>query len=114
MRDRLVAAAVLALAATTALATPPLQKKAADLGFPAKGCAYCHSFDTDHMQERARKMGINPGNCHACHAAKLPKTGDALFNERGKWLRAEKAKRKAEAVDPAWLKSYPEPAEKKK
>jgi hypothetical protein len=28
-------------------------------------------------------------------------------NERGKWLVAEKAKRGAKEVDPAWLKDYP-------
>ena len=28
-------------------------------------------------------------------------------NDRGKWLVAEKAKRNAKEVDPAWLKEYP-------
>jgi hypothetical protein len=28
-------------------------------------------------------------------------------NERGQWLIAEKAKRKAAEVDAAWLKDYP-------
>ena len=63
-------------------ATLPIQKKARDLGFPAENCLYCHN-------------------------EKLPKKGAATHNDRGKWLIAEKAKRQAKEVDPAWLKDYP-------
>lgn len=104
------AAAALSLAATFAAATPPLQRKAKELGFPATSCAYCHSFDTNHMVEKAQKLRINPMDCRACHGTRLPKTGQALFNDRGKWLVSEKDKRKAEAVNPRWLKDYEDKA----
>lgn len=67
-----------------ATATMPLQKKAKDAGFPAQNCQYCHG-------------------------EKLPKKGAVTHNDRGKWLLAEKDKRKAKEVDPAWLKDYVEP-----
>ncbi|HEU5248920.1 MAG TPA: hypothetical protein VFW15_02945 [Thermoanaerobaculia bacterium] len=60
----------------------PIQKKAKELGFPATNCQYCHN-------------------------EKLPKKGAMSHNERGKWLFAEKTKRGAKEVDPAWLKEYP-------
>jgi hypothetical protein len=60
----------------------PIQKKAKELGFPATNCQYCHN-------------------------EKLPKKGAMSHNERGKWLLAEKTKRSAKEVDPAWLKEYP-------
>lgn len=66
----------------TSSATLPIQKKAKDLGYVATSCQYCHN-------------------------EKLPKKGSATHNERGKWLLAEKAKRGAKEVDPAWLKDYP-------
>ncbi len=66
-----------------ALASIQLQKKARDAGYPATNCMYCHN-------------------------EKLPKKGAATFNDRGSWLRAEKDKRKAKEVDPAWLKDYVE------
>jgi hypothetical protein len=63
-------------------ATLPIQKKAKELGYPATNCQYCH-------------------------VEKLPKKGAVSHNERGQWLIAEKAKRGAKEVDPAWLKDYP-------
>jgi hypothetical protein len=63
-------------------ATLPIQKKAKELGFAAENCLYCHN-------------------------EKLPKKGAATHNARGEWLKAEKAKRGAKEVDPAWLKEYP-------
>jgi hypothetical protein len=104
----LVALAGLAWAAT-AFATPPLQRKAKELGYPADDCAYCHSFTMEHMQKRAREMGLHTMNCMTCHGDRLPKTGTALYSERGKWLLAEKQNRKAPLVDVAWLKDYVEP-----
>jgi hypothetical protein len=66
----------------TSSATLPIQKKAKELGYPATNCQYCH-------------------------VEKLPKKGAVSHNERGQWLLAEKAKRGAKEVDPAWLKDYP-------
>ena len=65
-------------------ATMPIQKKAKELGYPAQSCLYCHG-------------------------EKLPKKGAMTHNDRGKWLIAEKEKRNAKEVDPAWLKDYTEP-----
>ncbi|MEO8347565.1 MAG: hypothetical protein ABI610_01535 [Acidobacteriota bacterium] len=70
------------LVTSTSTATLPLQKKAKELGFAATNCQYCH-------------------------VEKLPKKGAVSHNDRGKWLIAEKGKRKAAQVDPAWLKDYP-------
>lgn len=66
----------------TSHATLPIQKKAKEGGFPAANCLYCHN-------------------------EKLPKKGAVSHNDRGKWLIAEKEKRSAKEVDPAWLKDYP-------
>ncbi|HEY6930041.1 MAG TPA: hypothetical protein VJA66_10230 [Thermoanaerobaculia bacterium] len=66
----------------TSLANLPIQKKAKELGFPANNCLYCHN-------------------------EKLPKKDAFSHNDRGKWLVAEKEKRGAKEVDPAWLKDYP-------
>ncbi len=62
-------------------ATLPMQKKAKELGYPAQNCLYCHN-------------------------EKLPKKRAVTHNERGKWLLAEKDKRKAKEVDASWLKDY--------
>ena len=70
------------LVTSTSTATLPMQKKAKELGFPATNCQYCH-------------------------VEKLPKKGAVSHNDRGNWLIAEKGKRKAAEVDPAWLKEYP-------
>lgn len=43
-------------------------------------------------------------DCQACHAAKPP-----ALNDLGNWLMAEKAKRKASAIDLAWIKDYKKP-----
>ena len=67
---------------STSSATLPIQKKAKEAGFPATTCQYCH-------------------------IEKLPKKDAATHNERGLWLKAEKQKRGAKEVDPAWLKDYP-------
>lgn len=66
----------------TSTATLPIQKKAKEAGFPAENCMYCHN-------------------------EKLPKKDAVTHNDRGKWLIAEKDKRGAKEVDPAWLKDYP-------
>lgn len=71
-----------ALLSGTSTATLPLQKKAKEAGLPADNCLYCHN-------------------------EKLPKKDAVTHNDRGKWLVAEKTKRNAKEVDPAWLKDYP-------
>ena len=103
------ASAICLIGSQWALATIRLQKEATDAGYPAGNCGYCHSFDREHMQKKAREMGLSTTNCMVCHGDRLPKSGPDLMNARGKWLLAEKAKRKASAVDASWLKDYAEP-----
>jgi hypothetical protein len=62
----------------TTQAYPPFVKKAAEYG--AKDCTFCHT----------------------------KAEGGEGWNKRGNWLIAEKAKRKADAVDPTWLADYKE------
>ncbi len=69
------------------------------------------SSATMQLQKKAKELGLPAENCLYCHAEKLPKKGSVTYNDRGKWLMAEKDKRKAKEVDVAWLKDYP--AEKK-
>jgi mono/diheme cytochrome c family protein len=63
---------------------------------------------TIEMQKQAKAAGLEVQNCLYCHGEKLPKKGASTYNERGKWLMAEKDKRKAKAVDVSWLKDYVE------
>jgi len=65
------------------------------------------------MQKKAKELGLKITNCQSCHVEKLPKKGAVTHNERGKWLLAEKDKRKAKEVDVAWLKDYVAKDEKK-
>ena len=61
------------------------------------------------MQKKAKDLGFTSiTNCQSCHVEKLPKKGAVSHNDRGKWLIAEKDKRKAKEVDVAWLKDYVE------
>jgi hypothetical protein len=59
------------------------------------------------ISKKAKELGFKVENCQYCHVDKLPKKGASNPNERGAWLRAEKEKRHAKEVDPAWLKDYP-------
>lgn len=103
------AIAMLALCPVGALATPPLQKKAKDAGFPSDNCGYCHSFDSDHMRAKAKSLGMEDNlNCMRCHGARLPKMGARLFNPRGLYLVGRKLQTKAREVDVQWLKDYVE------
>jgi hypothetical protein len=62
------------------------------------------------MQKQAKAAGIEvTGGCLYCHNEKLPKKDAVTHNDRGKWLVAEKDKRKAKTADMAWLKDYVEP-----
>jgi hypothetical protein len=101
------------LAATVAVATIRIQTEAGNLGYPAKGCEYCHTFNADHMRDKARALGIATTNCYGCHGDRLPKSGDELLNPRGLFLRKQKSLRNADRVDPVWLKDYAEPPAKK-
>ncbi len=65
------------------------------------------SSATLQMQKKAKELGFPVENCLYCHNEKLPKKDAATYNERGKWLQAEKDKRKAKEVDVSWLKEYP-------
>ena len=70
------------------------------------------------VQERARRPSALqeegegarlPGseNCLSCRRRSFPKKDAVTYNDRGKWLMAEKDKRKAKEVDVSWLKEYP-------
>jgi len=72
------------LVAGPAMADPTMVKKAKDAGFPAQNCQYCHT------DKSPKKDTFKPEE----------------LNERGKWLHAEKDKRKAAKSDPVWLKEY--------
>lgn len=61
------------------------------------------------MQKKAKAAGFAAANCQYCHVEKLPKKGAVSHNDRGKWLIAEKDKRKAKEIDVSWLKEYVEP-----
>ena len=58
---------------------------------------------------QAKKFGAK--DCRFCH---VKAEGGTPFNDRGKWLVAEKDRRHADAVDPAWLAGYKKSAKKKK
>lgn len=68
--------AFLLLASTKTQAYPPFVKQSAKFG--AKDCTFCHT---------------------------KPEGGEG-WNKRGEWLMAEKDKRKADAVDVAWLSEF--------
>ena len=70
------AVGVVALIAAESLAYPPFVAKARKFG--AKDCTFCH---------------VDPA-------------GGPPWNERGKWLIAEKDRRKADIVDVEWLAEY--------
>ena len=63
---------------------------------------------TMDMQKKAKAAGFEAQNCLYCHGEKMPKKDASTLNDRGAWLKAEKEKQKAKAVDVAWLKSYVE------
>jgi hypothetical protein len=65
------------------------------------------STATMDMQKKAKEAGFPATNCQYCHVDKLPKKDAHEGNDRGKWLVAEKDKRKAKEVDVTWLKDYP-------
>ena len=60
------------------------------------------------MQKQAKDAGVAGVACISCHGEKMPKKGASTLNDKGKWLVAEKDKRKVKEVDGAWLKEYKE------
>ncbi len=76
------------------------------IGFTLGGAGVASA--TIALQKKAKEAGVEAQNCLYCHGEKLPKKGAATYNDRGKWLLAEKDKRKAKEVDVAWLKEYKE------
>ena len=61
------------------------------------------------MVKKAQELGFKfIENCASCHVDKMPKkeAKGEPYNEVGKFLMAEKAKRKAAEVDLNWLKDY--------
>lgn len=59
------------------------------------------------IQKQAKAAGVTDvGACTSCHVDKLPKKDAHTLNDKGKWLVAEKDKRKAKEVDGAWVKDY--------
>ena len=59
--------------------------------------------------KQSKDLGLPAQNCQYCHTDKMPKKDTFKveeLNDRGKWLMAEKDKRKAE-IDLSWLKDYP-------
>jgi hypothetical protein len=82
MRIATLVIAAVAMLTLPAQAKAPFLKKAQDLGYAdAKTCQYCH-------------------------VDKMPKKGASAANERGKYLIATKAAKKAAEVDLNWLKDY--------
>ena len=59
------------------------------------------------IQKQAKAAGVAVDNCMYCHGEKMPKKGASTLNDRGNWLMDQKAKKKADKVDGAWLKDYP-------
>jgi len=58
--------------------------------------------------EVAKKYGAK--DCRFCH---VKPDGGEPFSARGRWLRKEKERRKADEVDPNWLAQYGKSAKKK-
>ncbi len=66
------------------------------------------SADMEHPEAgEGGRRGVK--DCTTCHVDKLSEERRVPheFNDAGKWLVAEKDKRKAAKVDGAWLKDYP-------
>jgi hypothetical protein len=66
--------------------------------------------------KEAKDMGLPVQNCQYCHVSKIPKKETFKvddLNDRGKWLVAEKDKRKSKDVKGEWLKEFPGGKEQK-
>ncbi len=60
------------------------------------------------IKKSAQTAGFEATACTYCHVDKLPKKDAAKLNERGTWLKEQKAKKSAKEIDGAWLKDYKE------
>jgi hypothetical protein len=91
----LLTAAMLALAVPSQAITP-WQKVARDLGFTREG------------KKAVPGTSAPPADCTTCHQGE-PGAADqgGRFKPMGQYLLDQKAKRKAEKIDIAWLKDYP-------
>jgi cytochrome c553 len=57
--------------------------------------------------KQAKELGFAEiTSCKSCHVDAMPKKGASAPNERGKYLVATKAAKKAAEVDLNWLKDY--------
>jgi cytochrome c553 len=57
--------------------------------------------------KKAKELGFAEiTSCKSCHVDAMPKKGASAPNERGKYLVATKAAKKAAEVDLNWLKDY--------
>ena len=79
------------------------------LAAAAAVCGTRTASATVPMMKQAKAAGVQAADCAYCHGEKMPKKEANTLNDRGKWLVAEKDKRKAKEVDGAWLKDYVEP-----
>jgi hypothetical protein len=88
-------------------------RRTGQVGFIALGAfafLAASAYATFPLQKKAKEAGIPAANCQYCHGEALPKKTAFTLNARGKWLLAEKDRRKAAEIDSAWLKDYVEPA----
>ena len=112
MKSVRIAFAVLAAAAVVgpAWGTVRIGQEAVALRYPAGNCSYCHTFDSEHMRQRARDAGLKVRGleCAMCHGTSL-RTGPQILNARGAWLRARRRRLHAPRVDAAWLSDYNRP-----
>ena len=79
------------------------------LAAAAAMCGVRTAGATVPMMNQSKGAGVQANDCLYCHGEKMPKKAASTLNDRGKWLMAEKDKRKAKEVDGAWLKDYVEP-----
>jgi hypothetical protein len=105
--SRLVLLVAVAFVPRPAGATVEMQNQAKKLGVDVGNCLYCHAspHSIEVMKKKAKDLHMAGGNCLACHGANIP----IKLNQRGEWLVAEKARRIAKEFDMAWLKDYREP-----
>ena len=104
---RLAVLSLAVAAAIPAFSTTRIGEEAVAIGQPAQNCSYCHTFDSDHMRQRAREAGMHMRRleCGTCHGRAL-RTGVRILNDRGLWMRTRRLRLKTERVDVAWLADY--------
>jgi len=78
------------------------------LGAALAAIAAAPAFSSQKMMGECKKIGITEiKTCASCHTTKNAKEMSAKdLNEVGKWLVDQKAARKADEYDMAWLKEY--------